>query len=85
MASGDDTKYSRSGYPMNQLWANLLMAVGVLPSEFEPLNRTSNTFFSPGKSGYGANRFWGGVERPKRYSGKFKGHNMSTWLPLLKA
>jgi hypothetical protein len=34
----DETGYTRYGFPMNQLYSNILRAFGMAPSDYEPLN-----------------------------------------------
>src|SRR5439155_16735142 len=77
MTKRDDKVYSRFGYPINQLLANFLQAVDVPRSEFEALNKASNSLFKA-NSGYGVSRYnsadlgvfvdnysgWGGVDLP---------------------
>jgi hypothetical protein len=58
----DEAGYSRYGFPMNQLYSNILQAFGMAPSDYEPLNKPpTNTdhighpfrnIFKP-NSGYG--------------------------------
>jgi hypothetical protein len=90
IADRDDQVFSRFGFPMNQLYANLLMATGVPASEFESLNKTraesANTPFKPG-SGYGVNAIHPDSEfnMGPHYDAWTKGHDMSSWLPLVKA
>ncbi len=59
--SGDDRIHTRKGFPINQLWANMLTGMGVPKEEFEPLNKyvsvgadgnPARWNFKPG-SGYG--------------------------------
>jgi hypothetical protein len=58
----DEAGYSRFGFPMNQLYANILRSFGLLPSDYESLNKSTinsdhlsspfRNIFKP-KSGYG--------------------------------
>jgi hypothetical protein len=80
-ATGSGTA-DRRGYPINQLFANVLMAMGMPASEFEALNRDSNAYFAPG-SGYGSAAF-GRYTSPGHYAG-LQGKSLSDWLPLIRA
>ncbi len=91
IADRDDEVYSRFGYPMNQLYANILMSMGMPAAEFEALNKPrSDGAGSPFKagSGYGVNAIH--PDAAFDYSlgghyGSWTGHDMSDWLPQLKA
>jgi hypothetical protein len=57
----DEAGYTRYGYPMNQLYSNILRAFGMAPSDYEPLNQPGSpdhaghayrNIFKP-NSGYG--------------------------------
>ena len=86
--SRDDRVYSRLGYPINQLHANLLRACGVPTAEFEALNKQPDPLFAF-KTGYGVSRFQpiqGVGERIKQENyTTWSGANLSDWLPGIKA
>lgn len=91
ISTADDVSSTRRGYPMNQFYANLLMAMGLPSTEFEPLNRdriggvTSYPFKQ--KSGYGCNG-WRGEYADYIYGGNYaswKNHDLSGWIPGIKA
>lgn len=90
IADRDDQVYSRFGFPMNQLYANALMSMGMPASEFEPLNKDrsdgARTPFKKG-SGYGVNAIHPDSEfnMGPHYDAWTPGHDLSSWLPLLKA
>lgn len=86
------------GFPMNQLWANILQAMGMAPSDFEPMNKSRSDWtnvFRPG-SGYGCasmNHLKTGpnpndYEIPPvfvdHYKRYFTGHDLSAKMPLLR-
>ena len=90
IADRDDLVYSRFGYPMNQLYSNVLMAMGMTPADFEPLNKSRADGLAPFKanSGYGIPQIH--PDASESYSlgghyGGWSGHDMSSWLPLIKA
>ncbi len=88
-ASGNDTTHSRFGFPMNQLLANVLRAMDVAPAQFEPLNKKWGAPFKP-MSGYGVSQIDNAVTNTgvfdDHYSAaKWSGHDLSEWLPALKA
>jgi hypothetical protein len=83
----DDRVFTRFGFPINQLWANIMKAVGVPPSEFEAYNKMTAThpyFVVNGRlTGYGATA--GGDpahDLMKYYSEGWKNHDLSGWLPF---
>ncbi len=90
VADRDDLEYSRFGFPINQLYANLLMAVDVPPSYFEPLNQPrSDGAGSPFKagSGYGVNAIHPDAAADYSLGGHYAGwggHDMSAWLPQVQ-
>lgn len=79
------------GYPMNQLYANVLQAVGMTPADYEKLNRARAGWLNVFKagSGYGCPSIhpdfsaFGGpyVQHYKRF---FTGHDLSEKLPLVR-
>lgn len=83
----DDLVFSRFGYPMNQLYANILLSMGMPAASFEALNRTRadgvGSPFKPG-SGYGVNTIHpdSAFNMGEAYA-SWNGHDMSEWLPLL--
>jgi hypothetical protein len=88
IAARDDLAFTRFGYPMNQLYANILRAMGMQPSDFEALNKTRSGP-SPFKrnSGYGIP-----VVNPEmassmgaHYGAAWTNHDMSGWLPRVVA
>ncbi|MBL9026644.1 MAG: DUF1552 domain-containing protein [Myxococcales bacterium] len=91
VADRDDVVYSRFGFPMNQLYANLLMSMDMPPSAFEPLNKgRADGASSPFKagSGYGVNAIHPDAAYDYSLGGHYAswaGHDLSGWLPELKA
>ncbi len=92
----NDLYWSRFGIPMNQLWANLLQAVDVPPSEFETSGKASDShpFFTINgrRTGYGVSLFWNtdatGVSQTPVASSHYSswnGTDLSAWLPFIKA
>jgi Protein of unknown function (DUF1552) len=85
----DDREFSRFGYPMNQLYANILMAMGMPVSDFEALNKSREDGApSPFKagSGYGINAIHpDAVFNMGSHYESWTGHDMSGWLPQIKA
>jgi len=85
----DDMVYSRIGFPMNQLWANLLQAMDVPPSEYEALNKAgfANPWFTlAGRlTGYGCTTGAPAGEDTisDRYSSGWNGSDLSAWIPFL--
>ncbi|OQW47958.1 MAG: hypothetical protein A4S09_14265 [Proteobacteria bacterium SG_bin7] len=99
MASGDDLGYTRHGMPINQLWANYLLACDVPASEFEALNpvNTSCPLFTINgrRTGYGVSYFntvdgTSIMAKPYPYhqygngTQNWNGHDLSGWLPFIK-
>ncbi len=85
MANRDDLVYSRLGYPMNQFLSNVLLAMGLPKAEFEALNKSPNPLFKA-NSGYGVAAF--DPENGGRYEDHYanwSGHDLSDWLPMIKA
>ena len=86
--TGDDAVFSRLGYPINQLLANMLQASGVPPAEYEALNKSafSSSLFAP-RSGYSVSRIHPDAvsKFSSNYSSRWQGHNLSDWLPLIRA
>jgi len=87
----DDYGTSRYGFPMQQLYANILLAMGVPAEEFEALNKPRSDGatgpFQPG-SGYGMNLIhdYNGPRMLKHYSKSWwNGYDLSGWLPLIHA
>jgi hypothetical protein len=88
IADRDDIVFSRFGFPMNQLYANILTSMGMTPADFEPLNKTRSDATSPFKtnSGYGVP-----VIHPDAMSNMgahyqgWTGHDMSGPLPVIRA
>jgi hypothetical protein len=73
---------------MNQLYATILRAMGMQPSDFEPLNKTRGDVVAPfrSNSGYGIP----GVDSdyaPHSHYGDpaWNGYDMSAWLPRVAA
>jgi len=91
VAERDDEVYSRFGYPMNQLYANILMSMGMPASEFEWLNKPrADGAGSPFKagSGYGVNAIHPDAAPDYSLGGHYAGwagHDPSSWLPQLEA
>jgi hypothetical protein len=88
IADRDDKVFSRFGFPMNQLYANVLTAFGMQTSEFEALNKTrSDAAGAPFKtnSGYGIPVIHpDATQMASAYQG-WTGHDMSGPLPLIRA
>jgi hypothetical protein len=84
--SGDDKVFLRYGFPMNQLYANILSAMGMVPSDWEPLNKTRSDGVTPFKagSGYGVSA----ITDPQMISGYKNwtgtGYDLSAPLPLIR-
>jgi Protein of unknown function (DUF1552) len=87
IADRDDKVFTRYGFPMNQLYANVLAAMGMTPSEFEALNKTRSDGVSPFKasSGYGVPSILPDDSQMISYYKSWTGHDMSGPLPLLRA
>jgi len=89
IADRDDKEFSRFGFPMNQLYANVLLGMDVPASEFEALNKPradgAKSPFKP-SSGYGVNAIHPDAmsSMGAHYQG-WTGHDLSSWLPLIKA
>jgi hypothetical protein len=85
----DDFEFSRFGYPMNQLYANVLRAMDMPIEEFEALNKPrSDGAPSPFKanSGYGVNAIHpDAIYNMGSHYESWAGHDMSAWLPEIKA
>lgn len=82
----NDIVNPRPGFPMNQAWANILRAMDVPPSEYEAYNKAdeTNPIFATG-SGYGAAVFRGDYRHHSfNYKAGWNGHDLSSWLPLIK-
>ena len=90
IAKRDDLGFSRFGFPMNQFYASILMAMGMTPADFEKLNKERSDGapagpFKPG-SGYGICAL--APNNPpliNHYDAWAPGYDMSAWLPRLKA
>jgi hypothetical protein len=88
LSSGNDMEFTRFGFPMNQLYANILTSMGMPASAFEALNKSRSDATSPFKrnSGYGIP-----VIHPEMVSGYgahyrgWTGYDMSGSLPLVRA
>lgn len=85
----DDYEFSRFGFPMNQLYANILMSMRMPASEFEALNKPrADGASSPFKagSGYGVNAIHpDAIYNMGSHYESWSGHDLSGWLPLIKA
>jgi hypothetical protein len=93
IAERDDVAgYTRFGYPMNQLYATVLNAMGVPASEYEALNKprpdNAGSPFKPG-SGYGVNAIYpemavgGPYDSMGQHYAGWAGHDLSESLPLV--
>jgi hypothetical protein len=86
----DDKDFTRYGYPMNQLYANILTSMGMASSEFEPLNKVRSDAVGgaapfKARSGYGVPSIGpGDSQMISGYQG-WVGHDMSANLPLVRA
>lgn len=88
--SGDDQDFTRCGYPINQLWANWLQAVGVPASEYEALNQSADCGFQIGNrlTGYGPSSLATPLSINTTYQSNYgasgwTGYDLSSWLPFL--
>jgi hypothetical protein len=73
---------------MNQLYANVLRAMGMQPGDFEPLNKTRDgTSPFRAKSGYGIPSVNPemGSSMAAHYGTAWNGYDMSDWLSRVKA
>jgi hypothetical protein len=88
IADRDDQEFTRFGFPMNQLYANILQAMGMQASEYEALNKTrGDAAGAPFKanSGYGIPVIHpDATQMASAYKG-WTGHDMSGPLPLIKS
>jgi len=88
IAERDDEVYSRFGFPLNQLYATILRAMGMPVAEFEALNQQRADGSRPfkAKSGYGIDSIHPDAEfnMGGHYQG-WTGHDMSAWLPRILA
>ncbi|NUO49813.1 MAG: DUF1552 domain-containing protein [Polyangiaceae bacterium] len=91
IADRDDVVYSRFGFPINQLYANLLMSMGMPASDFEALNKTrddgAGSPFKAG-SGYGVNAIHPDAAFDYSLGGHYaswSNYDLSGWLPQIKA
>jgi hypothetical protein len=87
IANRDDVQFTRFGFPMNQLYANVLQAMGVPPSTYEPLNKGRSDAVCPFKanSGYGVPGIHPDSTQMMPHYAGWTGYDMSGWLPLIKA
>ena len=94
IADRDDQMFTRYGYPMNQLYANVLMAAGMPSANFEALNQTrtdsGTTWPFRANSGYGITainaQFNGNYEGTlAQHYANWTNYDLSSWLPQLKA
>jgi hypothetical protein len=84
----DDLDITRWGFPMNQVYANILRAMGMQPSDFEPLNKPRSDVVAPFKanSGYGIPGVDPDYAPYTHYDkGAWNGYDMSAWLPRVAA
>jgi len=86
----DATGHTAFGYPMNQLWANILQAMGMASADYEPLNKSRSDWtnvFKPG-SGYGCPSINTVNESPPIFADYFRqyfsGYDLSSKMPLLR-
>lgn len=84
----DSNAQTTYGFPINQLYANVLQAMGMAPADYEQLNRPRagwSQVTKPG-SGYGCPSIHPDhvkyVAFAKHYTQFFSGHDMSAKLPL---
>ncbi len=83
LSSGEDKVYTRCGYPITQLLANVLRAVDVTPQEYEALNKNGYTHTKfIANSGYGHTKLDDGFTGHYN-SSAWNNHNLSDWLPLI--
>ena len=78
----------RFGFPITQVFATMLQAMDVPPSEFQALNSKDSDYF--GRTGYGNMRIdtasnIGTEFYTRKAYAKFEGYDASTILPLIKA
>ncbi len=92
----NDLGWTRFGFPMNQLWANLLQAMDVPPGEFEALGKVADSHpsftINGRRTGYGVSLFWtadgasvGLVPVSSSHYSTWGGTDLSSWLPFIKA
>jgi hypothetical protein len=85
----DDIEFTRFGFPMNQLYANVLTSMGMPKANFEALNQTRADGTSPFKpnSGYGIPVFHPDLMKSSMsgHYGGWSGYDMSGPLPLVHA
>ncbi len=93
LAEGRDDEIGQTcfGFPMNQLYANVLQAMGMTPADYERLNKPRAGWLNPFKtaSGYGCPSIHPDFEAyggpyAKHYKQFFTGHDMSEKLPLVR-
>jgi hypothetical protein len=80
----DDFEFSRFGFPMNQLYATILRAMGMPAAEFEALNKQRANGSRPFKanSGYGIDSIHPDAEfNMGSHYESWTGHDMSAFLP----
>jgi len=90
LTDGDDKEFSRFGYPMNQLYANILGAFGMASSDYEPLNKNRATGVWPFKpnSGYGVPMIHpdAATNMGAHYKDRWAaGEDLSAPLPLIRS
>lgn len=86
MSSGDDLVYTRYGFPINQLWANWLQAMGMTPAEYEALNTSAAPNFTLGSrlTGYGVSAFGDpGFQQNSYNNPGWASYDLSSWMPLI--
>jgi hypothetical protein len=85
LALRDDKVYTTFGYPHSQALANFLRAVDVPVTEYEALNKIeySDPLFKP-RSGYSTSKIHADFGIAKQNYGTWTGHDLSSWLPLIK-
>jgi hypothetical protein len=84
LQSRDDQVFTRLGYPINQLWANLLLACGVPRTEFEPLNPAGDSPFAA-RTGYASTNIAADAGHFAGHYAGWTGHDLSDWLPGIRA
>jgi hypothetical protein len=86
IAARDDKLFTRFGYPINQLYANILSAMGMSVSEFEALNKTRADGIATFKagSGYGVPSILPSEPQMIGSYQAWTGHDMSASLPLVR-
>ncbi len=86
MSNEDDLGFTRFGWPHAQFLANILMAMGLDRTDFEPLNKKWSPRFVA-SSGYGVTDYNNSITNAgvfdNHYGPAWQGHDLSGWLPAI--